>query len=106
MGQRDAVGSDGLALRTLETVNVGLKYSGDYCNITNIRMISPHLEQADEYYEKIIVNRRVTILSGRTIIVLRTLTTAVSHFLAKEDACSSLTQVPWASSKMRGGGQS
>ena len=94
MGQRDAVGSDGLTLRTLETVNVGLKHSWGYCNITNIRMISRHLEQADEYYEKIIVNRRVTILSGRTIIVLRTLTTAVSHFLAKEDACSSLTQVP------------
>ena len=29
-----------------------------------------------------------------------------SHFLAKEEACSSLTQVPWASSKTRGGGQS
>ena len=32
MGQRDAVGSDGLTLRTLETVNVGLKHSGDYYN--------------------------------------------------------------------------
>ena len=29
-----------------------------------------------------------------------------SHFLANDDACSSLTQVPWASSKTRGVGQS
>ena len=44
--------------------------------------------------------------SGHSKPSMLALTAATSHFLAKEEACSSLTQVPWASSKMSGGGQS
>ena len=58
MGQRDAVRSDGLTLRTLETVNVGLKHSGDYYNITNRQMISrfllgeDHCKQTGYYFAR------------------------------------------------------
>ena len=44
--------------------------------------------------------------SGHSNPSILGLAASFSHFLAKEEACSSLTQVPWASSNTSGGGQS